>query len=183
MIFYQPPPLTDGVITLRLDACVPMRRNAWAPSYQFLLYRAETLGEGGRPLRVGGRYAESIGHIHLRVGMNDNIYYGGHIGYGVHEAHRGHGYARRACRLVAPFARFLGHDELVITTTPDNLASIRTIEGLGAEFMGNVEVPRYHDLYKRGDKIVARFVWDISRIEPLTGLSLQGEGRWKDTGP
>ncbi|MBQ3077481.1 MAG: GNAT family N-acetyltransferase [Clostridia bacterium] len=170
MIFYQPPTLDDGVIALCLDACVPMKGTAWAPSYQFYLYPVDTLGPDGRPERRGGRAPEPLGHIHLRVGMNDNIYYGGHIGYGVREPYRGHGYARRACLLVAPFARFLGHDELVITTTPDNLASLRTIEGLGAEFMGNVDVPRYHDLYKRGDRVISRFVWDISKIEPLRDL-------------
>ena len=118
--------------------------------------------------------------IHLRLGMNDNIYYGGHIGYGVRERARGHGIAARACRIVAPLARAHDMEELIITTTPDNVASIKTIEHLGASFEGNVGVPRYHDLYRRGDKVVSRYVWNISGVPPLTGLTPLVPTDWSD---
>lgn len=65
-------------------------------------------------------------------------------------------------------------------TTPDNVASIKTIEHLGASFEGNVGVPRYHDLYRRGDKVVSRYVWNISGVPPLTGLTPLVPTDWSD---
>ena len=180
MIFYRLPRLTDGKLELWLSCCAPMIDRAWAPSYLFLIFLAGTLREDGSLPCADPEMASPLGHIHLRLGMNDNIYYGGHIGYGVRERNRGQGIARRACLMVAPLARAHGMEELIITTTPDNLPSIKTIEHLGAEFEGNTKVPRYHDLYRRGDKVVSRYVWDISRVVPLTGLTPLVPTHWSD---
>ena len=148
--FFSVTSLTDGVITLRLEECVPMKAGEWAPSYNFLNYL------GNVP----------IGHIHLRIGTNEFVYYGGNIGYGVREPYRGHGYAARACLLVPPIARAHGMEELIITCAPDNVASIRTIEHIGAHFDGVVSIPRWSELRDRGIKFINRYVWDISGFEP-----------------
>ncbi|NLT58026.1 MAG: GNAT family N-acetyltransferase [Clostridiales bacterium] len=155
--FFPVPELGDGVVSLRLSECVPHRKGNWAPAYHFFAY-------------LPGLY-HPIGHIHLRIGMNEDLFYGGHIGYGVQEPYRGHGYARRFCLLVPPVARSHGMEELIITTTSDNLPSLRTIEALGATYLGESKIPRKSELYARGMRYVCRYVWDISAYPPylITG--------------
>jgi len=85
---------------------------------------------------------QHIGRIRLRVGWNDDIIkFAGQIGYAVEPAFRGRRYAERACRLILPLARRHGLEQLWITCQPDNLASRRTLERLGAECAGIVDVP------------------------------------------
>lgn len=151
--FLEVPEFSDGVVTLRLSECVPHRRGNWGPSYNFFGYLPNLF--------------HPIGHIHLRVGMNEDIYYGGHIGYGVQEAYRGNGYAARFCRLVPPLALAHGMTELIITTTADNVASIKTIESLGAQFLGESKVPRYNELYDRGMKYICRYAWNIEQYRSM----------------
>ncbi len=147
--FFEIPPLSDGVITLKVEEYSKMRPGEWAPSYKFLSYVGE----------------ENVGHIHLRIGMNDDVYYGGHIGYGVRRQHRGKGYALRACLLLPQVARAHDMDEIIITCTPDNIASIRTIEKSGALFEGVAPIPKWSELRDRGIKHVNRYVWDVSRYK------------------
>jgi predicted acetyltransferase len=86
--------------------------------------------------------AEELGTINLRIGSTLHLEcYAGHIGYGVHSAHRGHHYAARSMVLLLPFARSLGLDPLWITCDPDNTASRRSLEIAGAELVEIVEVP------------------------------------------
>jgi tagatose 1,6-diphosphate aldolase len=59
----------------------------------------------------------------------------------VHPPHRGHRYASRSLRLLLPVARRLGLNPLWITRDPENLASRRTLELAGAEFVEIVDVP------------------------------------------
>jgi tagatose 1,6-diphosphate aldolase len=97
----------------------------FVPGYRFDMY-----GEHG--LRVGT--------INFRVGETSHVrLYAGHVGYTVFPEFRGCGYALQACRALGPFiAEVMG--EVIITSNPDNLASIRTIEKLGAEYLGEVDV-------------------------------------------
>jgi predicted acetyltransferase len=90
------------------------------------------------------QYSEDeLGTINLRVGSNAHIErYAGHIGYGVHPAHRGHHYAARSLTLLVPLAHKLKIDPLWITCDPDNMASRRSLEIAGAEFVEIVQVPK-----------------------------------------
>lgn len=98
--------------------------------------------------------AEEIGSINLRIGATPHIErYAGHIGYGVHRAHRGHHYAARSLVLLLPLARNLGIDPLWITCDPDNKASRRSLEIAGAEFMEIVDVPEDCGIRKYGGKM------------------------------
>ena len=74
------------------------------------------------------------------------IRYAGQVGYVVEPAHRGHRYAERACRLIMPLAKRHGMDSLWITCQPDNMASRRTLERLGAECVGIFDVPPAYPL-------------------------------------
>jgi len=86
--------------------------------------------------------SQRVGHINLRIGDAKLLtHYTGNIGYGIDAPHRGHHFAERACRILLPFARMNGLSPIWITCTPDNLASRRTIEKLGAEYIETIEVP------------------------------------------
>lgn len=43
---------------------------------------------------------KEMGKCDLRIGYNENIYYGGNIGYNIEEPYRGHHYAGKACKLL-----------------------------------------------------------------------------------
>jgi predicted acetyltransferase len=106
------------------------------------------------PLRV-------VGSVTLRVGYNADLeLYFGHIGYNVFPRVRGRRYAERACRLLLPLARRHGMDPVWITTDPDNWASRKTCERLGAELADVVDVPRQHVLYRRGQRRKCRYRLD-----------------------
>jgi predicted acetyltransferase len=97
---------------------------------------------------------EEMGNINLRIGSSPHIErYAGHIGYGVHPAYRGHHYASRSLVLLLPFARSLGIDPLWITCDPDNVASRRSLELAGAEFMEIINVPEDCGIRKYGGKL------------------------------
>lgn len=59
----------------------------------------------------------------------------GHIGFAVVPGKRGRGYAAKAVLALLPDARSLGLTYLDITTTPDNIASQRTIVRAGGIFI------------------------------------------------
>lgn len=97
---------------------------------------------------------EEMGTINLRIGATPHIeLYAGHIGYGVNPAHRGHHYAARSVALLLPVARSLGIDPLWITCDPDNIASRRSLEFAGAEFIEIVDVPEDCGIRKYGGKL------------------------------
>ncbi len=101
---------------------------------------------------------EVAGHIDLRLETTEHLrLYGGHIGYFVAEAWRGHGLAAWAVRQVLPVARAEGLTELWITCNPDNHASRRTAEKAGAVFVETIPLPPDNDMYLRGDREKSRF--------------------------
>jgi RimJ/RimL family protein N-acetyltransferase len=123
----------DGDLHLVRSECQPAATNPWGvPAYQF---------------RMQSAAGEYIGRIRLRVGWNDDIVrYAGQVGYAVEPAFRGRRYAERACRMIIPVAQRHGMLHLWITCQPDNVASRRTLERLGAECVGVVDVPADYPL-------------------------------------
>ena len=134
------------------------------PAYEFRIHYENGLEAGRINLRVGNsRHAELVA---------------GHLGYGVHPPFRGKRVALRACRALAPFvAEVCG--EIIITCDPDNAASQRTIELLGAEFLGEQAVPPDDPAYEAGSRRKRRYRWaprtDAS-LHEVVGLA---EGRAK----
>ena len=59
--------------------------------------------------------------------------------------------------MILPLARWHGFDTLWITCNPDNVASRRTCERLGAEFVGIVDVPPDNDVYEPGGERKCRY--------------------------
>ena len=99
------------------------------------------------------------GHINFRVGDTPHVLLcAGHIGFEIHEPFRGHHYAEQACRALAPFVRSV-YPAVILTCDPDNQASRRTIERLGACFLDEVAVPPTAPQFERGSRLKRRYRW------------------------
>jgi tagatose 1,6-diphosphate aldolase len=123
----------DGDLRLVLAECTQAENGPWGvPAYSFRMQAAD------------GNY---IGRIRLRVGWSEEVIrYAGQVGYAVEPAHRGHRYAERACRLIIPLAKRHGMSSLWITCQPANMQSRRTLERLGADYVGVIDVPPTYPL-------------------------------------
>jgi len=144
--FVDVPDLTDGEIELFCIAkrpSIPERKRV--PAYDF-----EIRCDGSR-----------VGEINLRIGYTEGLYYGGQIGYWVDEQHRGHGYAEKACRLLKPVIRAHGMKRVLITNNHTNIPSKRTCEKLGAKLIRTAPLPKEHELYNEGQRLVNIFEWKI----------------------
>ena len=78
---------------------------------------------------------QEVGRIVWRLGNDEEHYYDGHIGYHIEEEYRGHHYAYQACLLLKDQIIKDGYDHVLLTCDPDNIASRKTIEKLGAIFI------------------------------------------------
>ena len=104
-----------------------------------------------------------IGVIDLRNSYHlEFTLYHGNIGYEIDPQWRRRGYATQACQLLRPFALSKGMNILWITCSPANMASIKTIDKLGAQFLGNIKIPTSHTLRKNfGIVSKRRYKWQI----------------------
>jgi len=144
--FIEVPELSDGVIYLVCTdktPCSPEKK--WVPTYNFIICKN----------------GEKIGALRLSIGYTEGLYYGGQIGYGIDEKHRGKGYATRACRLLTPVIKAHGMGKVIITNDHNNSASKRICEKLEARFIRTARLPEWHDMYERGLRFVNIFEWDV----------------------
>ncbi|MBR3167848.1 MAG: GNAT family N-acetyltransferase [Erysipelotrichaceae bacterium] len=103
-----------------------------------------------------------VGKIDLRLKMDDYMYYLGHIGYHVYKVYRGHSYAYKACLQLFRIAREeFGLSELIITCSPDNIASYKTLVKLGGKLIETVPVPVDHELYRNNERIKCIFKYKL----------------------
>jgi tagatose 1,6-diphosphate aldolase len=139
--------LTDGEITLRLikdTPAEPERLRVRALRYDI----------------VAPESSEPAGYIDFRLGYTLSLVrHGGNIGYGVNAEYRGRHLAGKACKLIGALAKSQGMDVLWVTCTPENVASRKTCEWIGASFVEIVDLPPDHDCYLRGDRQVCRYRW------------------------
>lgn len=150
--FIEMPELTDGVISLVCTAKKPaIPEKKYVPAYEFAVCKG----------------SEKVGEVNLRIGYAgfgpdaSSLYYGGQIGYGINENHRGNGYAVRACRLLLPVAKAHGMTKLLITNHIGNDASRRVCEKLGLLLIRTARLPEWHDLYKEGQRYVNIYEWSV----------------------
>jgi len=138
----------DGVVVAVVE------RRAAEPERGFLpAYVCDILREDGRT---------RVGSLNLRIGETEFVQrFAGHIGYEVEPAHRGSGYAARACAAVAPIARWHGMHVLWLTVEPHNHASRRTCERLGCQLVEIVDLPADCDMYREGERRKCRYRWDL----------------------
>ena len=107
--------------------------------------------------------SEKVGTIELRLTIEGDMYYYGHIGYNVIRSFRGHHYAYHACMLLFQIAKEeFGMDELIVTCSPENTASYKTLKKLGGELVELIQVPKNHTLYIRGETTKYIFRYKIS---------------------
>ncbi len=137
--------LKNEEIELRLEKTVegdPAKN--WVPAYHF---------------HICGRGGAVMGRCDLRIGYNDNLYYGGRIGYTVFPEYRGRHVAGKACLLLFELAKRHGMDHLYITCSPENIASARTCEYAGGRLVEIAELPEGNDMRQSGEtrKRIYRF--------------------------
>ncbi len=137
--------LSCGRVSLRFSKILPGdAAKGFAPGYHFRVLIAD---------------GTDAGHINFRVGDSEHVrLIAGHIGYEIAEGHRGHGYAFEACRAIAPFVRKF-YASVIITSDPENIASVKTIEKLGASFIDEVPIPPHDSHYLRGSRTKRRYAW------------------------
>lgn len=147
--FLDPGRLVDGALELALAHKYQGDLDrGYVPSYRF-------------DMKLRG-VKDEIGNIELRIGNTDYILlYAGHIGYRVHPEYRGNRYAARSCRLLLPLAKKHGLKTVWITCNPDNYASRRTCEIVGATFTEIVDLPEDIDMYREGERQKCRYRLDI----------------------
>jgi tagatose 1,6-diphosphate aldolase len=144
--FPEPPEnLSFGEVRLRFVRVVPGdATRGIVPQYHFRIITAGDV---------------DVGHINFRIGDTEHVRLcAGHIGFEIAEAFRGHGFALQACRAIAPFVRSF-YETVTITSNPDNRASLRTIERLGADFIDEISVPPHDPHYQRGSRSKKRYRW------------------------
>jgi len=118
---------------------------------------------------VHARTREELGRINLRVSSTAHIErYAGHVGFAVHEVHRGHRYAARSVSLLVPIAKELGFTVLWITCDPENAASRRTLELVGAEFIETVDVPSDCIIFQNGHLRKCRYRLELNQLRGTT---------------
>ena len=127
------------------------RWNQFVPSYYYGIYVHDT--------------ERRVGYCDLRVGKNDELYYAGNIGYRINQPYRGRHYAYEACRMLFALAKKKGMEDLIITCSPDNTASRKTLERLHGTYLETADVPGGHWLYLRGETVKRIYRFDLSKAE------------------
>ncbi|MBS5939724.1 GNAT family N-acetyltransferase [Clostridium sp.] len=140
--------LTDDDIDLKIEKKVPANEEKGrVPSYKYriTLHNME----------------DTIGAIDIRIGHNENTYYGGNIGYTINEEYRGNSYASKACKIIREVAIVHGMEKLIITCNPDNFPSRRTCEKSGLKLREIVDLPIYNQMYVAGERQKCIYEWDL----------------------
>ena len=141
--------ITDGEIKVVVRERRPAKPEiGYVPAYRFDILLPDN--------------PEPIGQIELRVGNTRHIImYAGHLGYRINEEYRGQRYAAKACNLIKRIALDHDLDTLWITCNPDNYASRRTCEIMGAKFVEIVYLPEDTDMYQSGERQKCRYRWNL----------------------
>jgi predicted acetyltransferase len=128
--FHDPGHLVDGDLELVLTETLPSDPDTGrVPEYRF-------------EMRLIGSDVK-IGSIRLRTRCTERLeQYGGNLSHDVDDEYRGNRYAARSCRLLFPLALRHGINSVLITSRSDNLASRRTCELIGAEYVDTIETER-----------------------------------------
>ena len=141
--------LDDGDLTLRFVRFGqhPVHR---VPTYYFQMIHAQT--------------DEELGGINFRCSSTPHVErYAGHIGFAVHERHRGNRYAARSVTLLCSLAKELKFEDIWITCDPENVASRRSLELAGAKLIEIVDVPADCVIHKTGHPRKCRYRIDLNR--------------------
>ena len=134
---------------------------------ELLTYEKENLPRGWKPYYIYLIMVDHIevGRIVLREGSNEERYYDGHIGYTIEKEYRGHHYSKDACLLLFDKAKEKGFKQLMITCSPDNIASRKIIESLPFKYLETKEVPAcLKKDFDQGDYIKRIYCLDLEEL-------------------
>lgn len=141
----DPGTLRDRELVLvldRVDRDAPEQGRV--PQYSFSMRHADS--------------GEELGSIRLRLTDRwEFTHHNGHVGFTVLAPHRGNRYAARSTRLLLPLAAAHGLDPIWITCNPENLASARSCELAGGEYVDTVEIPEESSMYAEGERLKMRY--------------------------
>ena len=102
-----------------------------------------------------------VGRLVLRSGDETARYFDGHIGYTIDEDYRGHHYAYQACLLLK---QYVSEKSLIITCDPDNIASKKTIEKLGCEYIETKPIPSsLKKFFNKDEKEKCIYRWHLDK--------------------
>lgn len=147
--FMDVPKLSDGDLRLVCTHKLPAEpEKNWVPSYEFDIFWN----------------SEKVGEIRLRIGYNEQLFFSGHIGYEIKEAHRGKDFAARAVRLIKPIVRYHNMEKLLIAVDDGNMASYRVCEKLGANHIRKALLPSWHDMHEAGHSYMHIFQLETGDI-------------------
>ena len=104
---------------------------------------------------------EDIGIIYFAADKSDRQYLRGHLSYGVSPAYSGHNYAAKACMLLKPVISMHGFTSVFIGAKNDNIASIRTIEKIGAQPIAIDDIPHPTVWDTLQEEQVTMYLWKI----------------------
>ena len=121
--------LADDEIYLEIDELIDGDDENPA-TYRFHIKSVDNKRIGGCSFRVGDNYNK-----------NRHIKYGGNIGYDIDELYRGNKYSLKACKLLLLLAKSHNMQSVRITCNPENKASRRICELLGANYITILDLP------------------------------------------
>lgn len=130
--------LEDDVIKLVLGKMTePIEMTCNLPAYLFNIVKKDT--------------EEIVGECDFRIGTNESVNYAGHVGYIIYDQYRGHHFAYHALMLLLELGRRHEYSKIIVTSNPENIASIKTIERAKGKFIKIIDVPQDHGLYRHGE--------------------------------
>lgn len=142
--------LTDEEIDLRIEKKLPANdKKGYVPTYKYVITKHGQLNP--------------IGNIDIRIGDNENTFYGGHIGYQVYAPFRGNSFATKACKIIKQVAASHGMKRLIITCNPDNHASRKTCEKAGYMLKEVVDLPASNEMYQKGERTKCRYEYRLPK--------------------
>lgn len=129
---------------------------------KLLEYVNENLPQGFAPYTIYNIIVENqeVGRITLREGSDDERYFEGHIGYSIYDDYQGHSYAYQACLLLK---EKIDKDHVIITCDPENIASLKTIEKLGCEYLETKSIPKHLKvLFTQEENVKKIYKWNLT---------------------
>ena len=117
---------------------------------ELLTYEKENLPRGWKPYYI---YLIMVNHIEVgRIVLIEKEY-------------RGHHYSKDACLLLFDKAKEKGFKQLMITCSPDNIASRKIIESLPFKYLETKEVPAcLKKDFDQGDYIKRIYCLDLEEL-------------------
>lgn len=106
----------------------------------------------------------TVGRCEYRIEEGRELRYYGNIGYVIYVPYRGHNFAYKACLALIGLmkSKIKGLNEIVITCNPENIASKKTIQKLGCQYIETLDIDPDHELYHMGDVQKEVYILDLS---------------------